>query len=109
MGKRIGNQTATLSVPVPIAGFASLAGRKEGQAPLTFDYVLPDATFGEKTWEKAESRMQHDVLERAMAKAGVSEKELEIVCAGDLINQCIASAFGTRGREVGFLGLYGAC
>ncbi|MDY3071953.1 MAG: stage V sporulation protein AD, partial [Eubacteriales bacterium] len=61
------------------------------------------------TWEKAESKMQRDALDRAMAKAGVSEKELELLCAGDLINQCIASAFGTRGREVSFLGLYGAC
>ena len=109
MGKRIGNQTFVMDTPVPIAGFASLAGRKEGQGPLTFDYVLPDASFGEKTWEKAESKMQHEALDRAMAKAGVSEKELELVCAGDLINQCIASAFGTRGREVSFLGLYGAC
>ena len=109
MGKRIGNQTAAPDMPVPIAGFASLAGRKEGEGPLDFDYVLPDALFGEKTWEKAESKLQREALERAMAKAGVSEKELELVFAGDLINQCIASAFGARGREVGFLGLYGAC
>ena len=98
-----------MTTPVPVAGFAAVAGKKEGQGPLTFDYVAPDATFGEKTWEKAESKMQRDALDRAMAKAGVSEKELELLCAGDLINQCIASAFGTRGREVSFLGLYGAC
>lgn len=109
MGKRIGNQTLAMTTPVPIAGFASVAGKKEGQGPLTFDYVASDSTFGEKTWEKAESKMQRDALDRAMAKAGVSEKELELLCAGDLINQCIASAFGTRGREVSFLGLYGAC
>lgn len=109
MGKRIGNQTLAMTTPVPVAGFAAVAGKKEGQGPLTFDYVAPDATFGEKTWEKAESKMQRDALDRAMAKAGVSEKELELLCAGDLINQCIASAFGTRGREVSFLGLYGAC
>ena len=109
MGKRIGNQTAAMGTPVPIAGFASLAGQKEAGGPLDFDYILPDATFGEKTWEKAESKMQREALDRAMAKAGVSEKELDLILAGDLINQCIASAFGARGRETGFLGLYGAC
>ncbi|MDY3072115.1 MAG: stage V sporulation protein AD, partial [Eubacteriales bacterium] len=64
MGKRIGNQTLAMTTPVPVAGFAAVAGKKEGQGPLTFDYVAPDATFGEKTWEKAESKMQRDALDR---------------------------------------------
>jgi len=107
--KKLGQQTFALSAPVPLAGFASIVGKKEGDGPLEFDFVSTDDTFGEKSWEKAESRMQRDALDRALAKADCSEKALELIFAGDLINQCIASAFAVRGRSVPFLGLYGAC
>ncbi|MBE6928881.1 MAG: stage V sporulation protein AD [Ruminococcaceae bacterium] len=107
--KKLGNQSFLLSNPVTLAGFASVVGKKEGEGPLEFDYVSSDDTFGEKSWEKAESRMQRDALDRALAKAGCAEPELELIFAGDLINQCIASAFAVRGRNAPFLGLYGAC
>ena len=107
--KKLGQQTFALGSPVTLAGFASVVGKKEGEGPLSFDYVSQDETFGEKSWEKAESRMQRDALDRALAKANCAEPDLELIFAGDLINQCIASAFAVRGRNVPFLGLYGAC
>ncbi len=109
--KRLGERTIAMANPPSVAGFAAIAGKKEGEGPLgnSFDYVGEDSTFGEKTWEKAESHMQRDVFERAVAKAGISENEVEILFAGDLINQCIASSFAARGRSSAFVGLYGAC
>ena len=97
--------------PPSLTGFAAVVGKKEGQGPLanSFDYVGEDTTFGEKTWEKAESRMQKDAFGRALAKAGIAEKDIGYILAGDLMNQCIASAYGTRGRLSPFIGLYGAC
>ena len=57
--KRRGKQTVALTRPPSIAGFASVVGKKEGEGPLSrdFDYISNDNTFGEQTWEKAESRM----------------------------------------------------
>ena len=109
--KKLGKRTMVMDFPPSLAGFASIAGKKEGNGPLgnSFDYVGEDSSFGEKTWEKAESHMQRDVFERAVAKAGISENDVEIIFAGDLINQCIASSFAARGRNSAFIGLYGAC
>lgn len=69
--KRLGERTITFSAPPAMIGFASVAGKKEGEGPLgnSFDYVAQDTTMSEKTWEKAESRMQREALDRAIAKA----------------------------------------
>lgn len=109
--KRLGERTITFSAPPAMIGFASVAGKKEGEGPLgnSFDYVAQDTTMSEKTWEKAESRMQREALDRAIAKAKISPAELRYIFAGDLINQCIVSAYGIRGMENPFIGLYGAC
>ena len=58
--KKIGAQTAALANPPSFAGWANVAGKKEGEGPLadTFDYIDGDDTFGESTWEKSESAMQ---------------------------------------------------
>ena len=56
--KRRGKQTVALTRPPSIAGFASVVGKKEGEGPLaaTFDQIGADDTFGETSWEKAESK-----------------------------------------------------
>ena len=48
-----------------ITAAASVAGKKEGEGPLgaCFDVIGTDTHFGEKSWEKAESRMQKLALE----------------------------------------------
>ena len=109
--QRLGERTITFSAPPAMIGFASVAGKKEGEGPLgnSFDYVAQDTTMSEKTWEKAESRMQREALDRAIAKAKISPADLRYIFAGDLINQCIVSAYSIRGMENPFIGLYGAC
>ena len=49
--------------------------------------------FGKNTWEKAESEMQRLALNVALSKAGLSEKDIDALFAGDLLNQCVGSAF----------------
>ncbi len=97
--------------PPTIHSYAAAVGRMEGEGPLgsCFDYVSEDSTFGENTWEKAESRLQQHALEHALAKGGVSEGEISFVFAGDLLNQCTGSAYSIRDIGVPFIGLYGAC
>ena len=109
--KRAGRQTVQLSHPPSVVSFANIGGRMEGQGPLSdyFDELSPDAFFGKKTWEQGESAMQERVLRRALEKGGLTAGELDYVLAGDLLNQCIGTAFGLRSFHIPFYGLYGAC
>ena len=45
----------------------------------------------------------------AIRKAGLQKQDINMVFAGDLLNQCISSTFGLRGMDIPFLGQYGAC
>ncbi len=109
--KRIGSQTVRFSDPPSVIGSACVGGKKEGEGPLgrSFDYISQDAYFGESSWEKAESAMQRLAFSHALNKAKLSASSLDYIFAGDLLNQCTASAFSMRDAEVPFFGLYGAC
>lgn len=97
--------------PPVIAAWASVAGKKEREGPLgsTFDLTDTDTYFGEKTWEKAECKLQQMALERLLEKSGKTMKSIDLVFSGDLLNQCISSSFALRNTAVPSLGLYGAC
>ena len=109
--KKVGKQTICFATPPIITGFATIVGKKEGQGPLkdTFDRINDDTTFGESTWEKAESRMQKDTLNLAAEKSGISLSGLDYIFGGDLLNQCIGTTFSVKDCGVPFFGLYGAC
>lgn len=94
-----------------IESFASVVGGKEGKGPLGkyFDKIIEDSHFGKDTWEKAESRFQLETVSLAIKKAGLVKEDIDAIFSGDLINQCIGSAYGLRELEIPFLGLYGAC
>ena len=42
-------------------------------------------------------------------KAGLLPEQLDYVLSGDLLNQCVGSAYAMRDIGVPYLGLYGAC
>ncbi|MGN1081028.1 MAG: stage V sporulation protein AD [Acutalibacteraceae bacterium] len=111
MASRTGRYTLTLDSSPSIIGFASVVGKKEGEGPLAkfFDNVFPDDTLGEKTWEKAESSLVKSSLTLALQKAAVSSSDLDFIFGGDLLNQCIGSAYAVRDFSVPYIGLYGAC
>ena len=111
MAHKIGKQTIIIDSEIGIKSFAAVGSKKEGEGPLgkNFDIIDEDSRFGEKTWEKAESKMQELACWKALKKAGAEMKEMDFIFAGDLLNQCIASAFSARGSKVPYIGLYGAC
>ena len=90
---------------------ASVAGGKESDGPLgnLFDLRDPCDRLGMKTWEKAESEMQRIALNTALAKAGTKPEYVGALFAGDLLNQCVGSAYGLQGFDIPYIGLYGAC
>ena len=109
--KKIGKQSYKLQTPVTILSTASIVGPKEGQGPLCkyFDQFLEDEFWGEKSWEKAESKIIKETTNMAIAKSGIASNEFDFCFAGDLLNQCISSSFGLREINIPFFGVFGAC
>ena len=111
MSRRIGRQTVELDRPPVISQTASIVGVKEGEGPLAqyFDEILNDDKWGEKSWERAESKLQKETALKVLSKAGLKPDDIHYALAGDLINQCVGAHYGMRDLGVPFLGLYGAC
>ena len=111
MALKRGKQTYLFQHPAAIQSFAAIGSKREGEGPLGefFDTIDPDSTFGQKSWERAESRLHHDTVELAVKKAGLSYADLDCLLAGDLLNQCIGATFGVRELGIPYLGIYGAC
>ncbi len=106
-----GRQSILFPNAPTITAWASVAGKKESEGPLGayFDRTSQDTYWGEKSWEKAECHMQKTALSLLLHKAGKSMEDLDLVCSGDLLNQCISSSFALRNLNIPALGLYGAC
>ena len=109
--KKIGKQTIKFDTPPTITECSSIVGPKEANGPLAkyFDKTLEDEFWGEKTWEKAESKIIKENVNLVISKANITTNEIDCVFAGDLLNQCISSSFGLRDENVPFFGVFGAC
>lgn len=111
MAKYLSQGVFLLDSPVKIESYAAVVGEKEGQGPLGefFDEVVNDSHFGQQTWEQAESKFQLEAVSLAVRKKNLTKEDIDVICAGDLINQCTGSSYGLRELSIPFLGLYGAC
>jgi len=111
MAEYISQGVFSLDRKVCIESCSSVVGKKEGDGPLgkCFDEIIEDSHFGRQTWEQAESQFQLEAVSIAVRKAGLLKDDIGVICSGDLINQCIGSAYGLRELEIPFLGIYGAC
>ena len=109
--EKLGNQTIKFNTPPTILECASIVGPKEAEGPLAkfFDQTLEDEFWGEKTWEKAESKIIKETVNMVIRKAGISANDIDCMFAGDLLNQCISSSFGLRELNLPFFGVFGAC
>ena len=109
--QKLGKQTIKFDNPPTILDCASIVGPKEAQGPLAeyFDQTLDDEFWGEKTWEKAESKIIKETVNTVISKSGVPSDQIDLMIAGDLLNQCISSSFGLREANIPFLGVFGAC
>lgn len=108
---RIGKQTVLFPDRPSIIGRGNVVGKKEGEGPesIYFDEILKDDMYGEKTWEKAESKMMEKAMSRAITRAGLTPEEIQVLLSGDLVNQIMPSSFAAREFHIPFLGLYSAC
>ncbi len=106
-----GKQSFRFEKPVYITNWASVAGKKESEGPLSkyFDIAQTDSYFGQKSWETAENQIQQLTLDTLIKKANIRREDIGILFSGDLLNQCIGSSFPLRNTKIPHIGLYGAC
>lgn len=111
MGRMIGKQSLVFDKPPYIIEGASIVGQKEGEGPLgkLFDVVEQNPMLGQDSWEKAESLLQKEAIQKVLFKSNINKEDIRYIFAGDLLGQLIASTFGILEFEIPFFGLYGAC
>ena len=104
-------RTVSFSGGVSVLSWGSIGGKLEGQGPLGayFDEIETDSFCGQASWEKAESIFQQRALGYALERGGMGPEDVELVLAGDLLNQCAASNFALRNQPFSVAGLYAAC
>ena len=94
-----------------ISATSTIVGKEEKNGPLGeyFDCCRDDTKFGMQTWELAESEMVRMAFDTVLKKSKLCEDDIDIIFAGDLINQCTSTSFGLIDKSIPYVGLYGAC
>lgn len=105
------NQTVKFKNKPVIIGSYSIVGPKEGKGNFGpyFNYVIKDDSFGEDSYEKAEKKMLVSAIVGAIEDAKIKPNDVNLLLAGDLLNQIISSSYAARNFNFAFLGLFGAC
>ncbi|GAX91854.1 stage V sporulation protein AD [Effusibacillus lacus] len=108
---KVGKQTWSFKNSPRILGSSAVGGPKEGEGPLRddFDVLHDDPYVGQKNWEKAEEQLLKESIQMAVKKAGLQSDQIDMVIAGDLINQISISNFSARSLGIPFYGIFGAC
>lgn len=108
--RRRSRQTVVLNKPPRVSAWATLAGKFESAGPLAgrFDREVDDL-HGCKTWEQAESRMLEDAVQLCLKKSGRALMDVDLLLAGDLLNQIVSANFAARQLALPFYGLFSAC
>lgn len=105
------NRVIPFQNPPAFLSYAAVGGKEEGDGPFgrLYDHIDESGAFGQASFENAEGEMQRICLSLALKKGGLCENDLSLLVAGDLQNQCVASALGLYTFGLPYLGLYGAC
>lgn len=108
---RISRQTWHFAENVRLQASAVSVGPKEGEGPLAtfFDKVHDDMYAGQQSWEDAERQLMEDAVTNVLKKASITEQEVDLILAGDLLNQNITTSFTAEKLAIPLLGMYGAC
>ena len=90
---------------------ATVAGPCEKDGPLgnKFDKTYNDLYIGEKSFESAEVRLMEESIELLLKKSKKIIKDIDLIVAGDLLNQICASCYATKKFNIPMLGIYSAC
>lgn len=94
-----------------VIAYAAVVGKAENEGPYggEFDEVVEDNKVGSDTWEQAESLFQQRAVGHVLRKSGLEPDRIDLMIAGDLLNQCVGSSYGLKDYFIPYLGIYGAC
>ena len=94
-----------------VIAYAAVVGTAENEGPYggEFDEVVEDNKAGSDTWEQAESLFQQRAVGHVLRKSGLEPDRIDLMIAGDLLNQCVGSSYGLKDYFIPYLGIYGAC
>lgn len=111
MSKRVGKRSVELPSRPGVLAWASVAGQKEKIGPYggQFDYIIPDELNGEQSFEAAERSMLETAVKLCAEHGRCTLQDVNMLLAGDLLNQIISAGFAARNLGIPFYGLYGAC
>lgn len=111
MSKRIGSRTVCLASQPAVLSWGSVAGQKEHDGPYgeQFDEIIPDELNNQQSFESAERSILEQAIKQCAQKGGKELKDIQMLLAGDLLNQIISAGFAARNLQIPFYGLYGAC
>ena len=111
MSKRMGTRTVALHNRPGVVAWGSIVGQKEKDGPYggQFDAVIPNELNGEQSFEAAERSMLETAVGLCARHAGCELADVQMLLAGDLLNQIISAGFAARNLAIPFYGLYGAC
>lgn len=73
------------------------------------DYVMKDYYYNEKTFEKAEVKMQKCVIDKILCDNSLKISDIDLLIGTDLTNQVAVSNYNAKSYNIPFLGLYSAC
>lgn len=95
-----------LNNPAYIGKTTSICGPMEAKTKhaQNFDIIMDKSLHGEKCWDKAEEKMIKTCLDEYF-----KNNNADLIIAGDLINQNIATSNAVSNFDVPFLGTFSAC
>lgn len=107
-GKR---QTIIFPNPPKVIGRMAVVGEKEGKGPMGkfFQKIVDDDKMHEKTFEKAEIDMLTAAIKGAAENGKLKINDIDVLVAGDLLNQITSSSYVARELNIPYMGVYSAC
>lgn len=88
----------------------TVSGPLESNSKLKkIDLKMDDYYFGEKTFEKAEAKMQHIVMQKILEKNKLAVNNIDLLVGGDLLDQISATSYACINFPISLLGIYSAC
>ncbi len=105
------NQTIFFKNNILIENTATIVGPKEREGPMGkyFDKSIKDDLLGQKSHEKAETRLHISTLRYLLNKCGYNDRDIDLCVCGDLLDEIAGCNFTLREFDIPFMGVYNAC
>lgn len=108
---QMGQRTWQLQGRAKVVASAAIGGPKEKECVFSadFDQLHEDPYLGQSSWEKAERRLLEEAIAETLRKGKIEPQKINLLFAGDLLNQIISSTFAAQTTGVPYFGLFNAC